>query len=158
MCATAQLEAAQIRLPATGSPTVSQLGNGREPNGAWHQPAKPMKGRQDRQLELTRASSLIAKSANLSRPELSATQLPASSAKGWQGRRGFAAETSVESATRIMDANMQPAVASGDSVARDDAHAAPTSAGVIRGRNLRNLPSLGDGPAARRQSTRPPLH
>lgn len=148
MCATAQLKAAQIRLPATGSPTVSQVGDGGEPNGAWHQPAKPMQAHQH--CQLARASSLIAKGTNPSRQELGASLTPAGPTNSWQGRKGFAAEISVEFPTQIMDAKMQPAFASGDSVVRDDAHAAPTSAGVVRWRCLGNLPLPGDGPAAER--------
>ena len=155
MCA-AQLHTAQTRLPATDGLTVSRVGNGREPNRAWHQPAKPMKGRQD--CQPARASSLTAKGANPSRQGLGASLTPAGPTNGWQGRKGFAAEISVESATQIMDAKMQP-----HSLPEPASHETTLTQpqpqpGVVHGRNLGNLPSPGDGPAAERQSTRPPLH
>lgn len=156
MCATAQLKAAQIRLPATGSPTVSQVGDGGEPNGAWHQPAKPMQAHQH--CQLARASSLIAKGTNPSRQELGASLTPAGPTNSWQGRKGFAADASVEFPTQIMDAKMQP-----HSLPETTSHETTLTQpqpqpGVVRWRSLGNLPLPGDGPAAERQSTRPPLH
>lgn len=149
-----------------GAPKLHAAGNnGRGParNNARNTvllSSRPTNGRADCQPARDSVATR-GKGANLSLScqGLRASHLPASPASGWQGRKGFAAEPSVESSLQIVEPKMLHAfVPSRDSVARGDAHAAPVSTGVARGRTWGSWPSPGGGPAAERQSASPLLH